>query len=186
MSLLQFLKPDGFNRQSVDANNPLPVGGQGRSAAVSHARPADTAAYTAGDIIGVTDTSTAAAFVFPSIAGAAGGEVMVTSASLEIDASAVPAGMTSFTLYLYSVTPPSAAVDNAAWDLPSGDRASFLGAVSLGSPVDLGSTLFVEQNGINKQVTAASSSLFGYLVTAGGYTPASGTVYKITLHTVAI
>jgi hypothetical protein len=137
-------------------------------------------------VIGVTDTSTAAAFEFTNVAGSSGGDVLITSVALEVDLSSIPSGMTSFNLYLYSATPPSALKDNAAFDIPSGDRATFLGKISLGSPVDEGSTLYVEQNGVNKQVTATGSSLFGYLVTVGAYTPASGTVYKVTLHTVAL
>ena len=152
----------------------------GQGARVTATRPANTTAYTAGDVVGAT----AAALTFP--VGFSGGEVLITSAALEVDLSAVPSGMSSFTLQLYSVTPPSALADNAAWDLPSGDRASYLGSVSLGSPVDVGSTLYVEVNGINKQISAASGDIYGYLVTAGGYTPSSGEVYAISLHTVRV
>lgn len=151
------------------------------TAAVSNTRPADTTAYTAGDVVGPT----AAAWLFPSI-GPSGGRALITSASLEVDIAAVPSGMTSFRLYLYSVTPPSALADNAAWDLVSGDRASFLGYIDLGTPADLGSTLYCEVNGINKQVKIASADLFGYLVTNGAYTPNSASVYKITLHSVLV
>lgn len=145
-------------------------------------RPANATPYTANDALGAA----AAAIEFTNIAPSAGGQIVITSAKLQVDVASVPSGMTSFRLYLYSVTPPSALADNAAWDLPSGDRASFLGYVDLGTPVDLGSTLFVQTNAINAQFTAASSSLFGYLVTAGGFTPAGNSeVYKVTLHSVA-
>lgn len=162
---------------------PQPVG---KGAGVSHTRPNDTTAYAAGDVIGQTDTNTAAAFIFPSISGAAGQEVLITSVALEIDITSIPTGMTSFTLYLYNVTPPSAFVDNNPWDLPAGDRASYLGLINLGTPVDLGSTLYVELNGVNKQVTTASASLFGYLVTTGAYTPTASAVYKVTIHTIPV
>jgi len=157
----------------------------GYGASDTFTRPNNTTAYASGDVLG-DSTSTSSALEFTNIAGAGGGDVLITSASLEIDVSAIPSGMTSFRLYLYSVTPPSALADNAAWDLPAGDRASFLGYVDLGSPVDLGSTLYVEVNGVNKQVTAASTSLFGYLVTTTGYTPTAQAVKKVTLHTVAL
>jgi hypothetical protein len=112
---------------------------------------------------------------------------MLTSSQLELDIAAIPVGMTSFFVALYSVTPPSALADNAAWDLPSGDRASFLGIVQLGTPVDLGSTLYVEQNIINKQIKLAGTSAFGYLVTATGYTPAANSeVYVCSLHSVGV
>jgi hypothetical protein len=69
------------------------------------------------------------------------------------------------------VTPPSALADNAAWDLPSGDRASYVGSIALGTVVDVGSTLYVEQTGLTKQIIVpAGGSLFGYLVTNGAFT----------------
>ena len=163
--------------------NPVAVAGAAYPSVLSLTRTADTNAYTAGDVLGTGTGSAGASLAFPGIGPAAGGEVIITSAALEIDLASIPSGMTSFRLYLYSVTPPSALGDNAAWDIPSGDRASFLGYVDLGSPVDLGSTLYVQTAQINQQVTVpVGGELFGYLMTNGGYTPASGTVYKVTLH----
>lgn len=155
---------------------------QGYSAAVSITRPANATPYTANDVVrDVTNQ-----LQFPSM-GPSGGEIVITSTELEIDVAAVPSGMTSFRLYLYSVTPPSALADNAAFDLPSGDRASFLGYVDLGTPVDLGSTLYARTDAINAQFKLAGTSLFGYLVTNGGFTPAGNSeVYKITLHAAAL
>lgn len=153
------------------------------TAVVSLTRTADTNAYAANDVIGAATGSTAA-LTFPIGAGA--GEVMITSAALETDAAAVISGEAGYRLHLYNVTPPSALGDNVAWDLPSGDRALYLGFIDLGQPVDLGSTCYVEVNGINKQITLAGANAFGYLVTLGAFTPASATVRKITLHSVAL
>lgn len=152
---------------------------QGRAVAVSVTRPNDTSSYAAGDVIGSATGSTAA-LTFALAVGA--GEFMITSVELEIDASAIISGETSYRLYVYSVTPPSALGDNAAFDLPSGDRASFIGYVDLGSVADLGSTLYVRNDAINVQITLASANVFGYLVTNGAYTPTASRVYKVTLH----
>ncbi len=156
---------------------------QSFSAAVTLTRTADTNAYIANDVIGAATGSTAA-LTFPTM-GPTGKEVFITSAALTVNIAAVVSGMTSFRLYLYNVTPPSALGDNAPFDLPAGDREAYLGYVDLGSPVDLGSTLYVETNGIQKQVKLAESRLYGYLVTAGAWTPAASTVFVVTLHTVA-
>lgn len=146
-------------------------------------RPANTTAYTAGDVVG-------GAITFSDMASvAAGRDIIITSAALRIDVSAIPAGMTSFRLHLYSVTPPSAIADNAAWDLPSGDRASYLGYVDIGSPADAGSTLYCQVDSVNKQLRlgSAESSLYGYLVTNGAYTPAGNSeVYVPTLHAMEV
>lgn len=145
-------------------------------------RTNDTNVYAANDVIGAATGSTAAQ-TFAVAAGA--GEYTITCASLEIDASAIISGETTYQLQLYNVTPPSALGDNAAWDIPSGDRTAALGPpINLGTPADLGSTLMVEQCNLNKQITTLSANVFGYLVTTGTYTPTASRVYKVTLHSV--
>ena len=159
------------------------IGGKAYKSKASVTRPANTTAYTAGDVVGAT----AAAIEF-KYCGPDDGQIIITDADLEIDVTAVPSGMTSFRLYLYSATPPSALADNAAFDLPAGDRAAFLGYVDLGTPVDLGSTLWVQTSQINRNVklAAGTTSLWGYLVTAGAFTPSSATVKSITLKAVGV
>lgn len=174
----------GIDQTTVGTTDSVTVKSQGRAAAVSLTRTADTNAYTANDVIGAATGSTAA-LTF-AIAPSTGGEIMITSAALECDSTAVISGEAGYRLHLYNVTPPSALGDNAAFDLPSGDRASYLGFIDLGQPVDLGSTLYVETNSINKQITAASGNVFAYLVTLGAHTPASATVRVITLHTTVV
>jgi len=168
-----------INGGSGASTDPGYVISGGYDVPVTITRPANQTPYTAGDVVG-------GAFEIPLI-GRATSSIMITTGELEIDVSAIPSGMTSFRLYLYNVTPPSAIADNAAWDLPSGDRASFLGYVDLGTPVDLGSTLYVRADQINAQFRTVTTSLFGYLVTAGAYTPAANSeVYKPTLHSVPL
>jgi hypothetical protein len=152
----------------------------GYIAPVTITRPANTTAYSAVDVVGGVLTI--------SSVGPASSTAILTGTRLELDIAAVPTGMTYFTLHIYSATPPSAYADNAAWDLPSGDRSVYMGNVIVGTPVDLGSTLYVEINNINKMLKlVGGSTLYGYLVTATGYTPASNSeVYKLTLATAAI
>lgn len=176
------LKPIGAGGTQTIAGT-VTVAPSGYGATVTVTRPNDTTPYTAGDVVGAA----AAALTFPNM-GPAGGEIMLTSTTLEVDVAAIPSGMTSFTLRLYSATPPSAYADNAVWDLPAGDRASYLGHINLGTPVDLGSTLRVAVDGINKQLklAAASTSLYGYLISDSGFTPSASTVKLIGLHAVAL
>lgn len=152
---------------------------------VTLTRTNDTNAYLANDVIGAATGSTAAlAF---TIGPSGGGPVLLTTARFEIDLSAVISGMGNFRLYFYSVTPPSALGDNAAWDLPSGDRSSFRGYIDLGTPIDLGSTLYVESIHLDKQVVVPSGGvLYAYLVTQGAYTPSASDVFKITLHSIGL
>lgn len=175
------LKTVGGGTPGTPGSGATSVQGFAYTSTVNLTRTSDTNAYAAGDVVGSATGSTAA-LTFASVGPSGGGDVFLTASLYSINIAAVPSGMTSFQLALYSVTPPSAYGDNTLWDLPSGDRASFLGFMPLGTPVDMGATLFVETFGVNKQITVPSGgSLFAYLITAGAYTPSSADVFKIVL-----
>jgi hypothetical protein len=181
---------DGTNAQAVltDSSGRIVTAPSSASATNGYGtqtnvtRPANATPYTANDVVGGA--------IDLGIMGPSAGQIIITSALLEPRIAAVPAGMTSFTLYLYSVTPPSAIADNAAWTLAAGDLASYVGSISLGSPALPAASsvaLIVEQANLGKQVKLAGTNLFGYLVTAGGYTPAGNSeVYAIGLQSVAV
>jgi hypothetical protein len=166
----------------VDSTNGAIMVNSGGTTAitVSVTRPNDSTPYGAGDVIG-TATGSTAALQF-SLIGQAGKVIRLTGTRLRVDVTAIPSGMTSFRLHLYNVTPASALGDNTAWDLPSGDRSGYLGYVDLGSPLDMGSTLYVQQTGLDCDVLLLTSSIFGYLVTNGGFTPSASTVKSLTLY----
>jgi hypothetical protein len=172
-----------YFKRAYDAYSANGVGSYRSTVALT--RTSDTNLYAANDVIGAATGSTAA-LTFSSAAPVGGGHVLLTGLSLLIESSAVISGETSYTLHLYNVTPPSALGDNAAWDLPSGDRSAYIGGFNVGTPVDLGSSLFVRTDGINAQITAASADLYGYLVTVGSYTPTSGRIYNIAMRTVSL
>lgn len=162
----------------VNAGGVSSVQGFGYDVVASITRPANTTTYTARDVVG-------GAITFTGLAPAAA-TILLTGSQFELDIATIPSGMTSFTLYLYNVTPPSAVADNAAFDLASGDRASYLGKVDLGTPIDEGGTCYIETS-FTKQIKTASANVFGYLVTTGGYIPAANSeVYKITMHAVGV
>ena len=179
--------------QVVSDTNPYPVvigapsstNTAGYNPSVTFTRTADTTAYTAGDVIGINNAGSPGSAIHTlTSAGPAGSSIVVLGASLLINATAIPSGMTSFRLHLYNAS-PTAILDNAAWDLPSGDQTAYLGYVDLGNIVDMGSTLYGEVTQVNKCIKLASSvtSVYAELVTNGGFTPASGTSFTIKLQT---
>lgn len=138
-----------------------------------------TTAYAPGDVVGAGGGGNAA-LTFSAVASGAA-VISIDEVMLEIDSDALISGETTYRLYLFSVTPPSAVADSAQWTFPSGDRASFLGYIDIAVPVDLGSTLFVTAQPA-KIIKTASGSIYGYLVTNGTWTP-TARVYKITMAT---
>jgi hypothetical protein len=136
-----------------------------------------TTAYAANDAVGNSGAS--AVLTFATI-GPSAGRIMITWVGLRIDRNALISGETSYVLYLYDGS-PDVINDSAAWDLVTNDRAEFLGAINIGTPVDLGSTLWVEATCLKPvKLATASTSLYGYLVTVGAYTPTAA-VYTVFL-----
>lgn len=142
-----------------------------------------TTAYAANDVVGASGASGALDL---GAVGRSANNILVTSVELEIDSATIISGETSYILYLYNVTPPSAINDSSPFTLGAGDRAAFLGKVSLPNVVVEGvttATLYARLDGINQHVLLAGTHLFGYLVSVGAFTP-TARVYKITIHTV--
>lgn len=139
---------------------------------VAVTRPNDTTAYAQLDVL---SADPAAVIEFANIAPAGGGPIVLLYASLVVSEGAVPAGMGQTKLHLYS-SAPTAIADNAAYNLPSGDRGKYLGNITLGTPADLGDTLFVEDDYLRKQVVATSSSIYAIAQTVGAFTPTAQSV----------
>jgi len=141
------------------------------------------AAYLGGDLM---DVAKALTFTFADgSAIPAASFLRILTASTKIDVTSVPSGQTSYTLHCYSVTPPSAQADNDAWTLASGDLASYLGSIALGTPVDLGAALYVRAQDINFDIRLAGASIYGVLVTAGAHT-AAAVARQVRLHGVVL
>jgi hypothetical protein len=139
---------------------------------VSVTRPANTTAYDAFDVV---DSASTGVIEFPNISVTGGGAIVILYASLMVNVDAIPAGMGSFKLHLYS-SAPTAIADNDPYNLPSDDRTKYLGAITLGTPADLGATLFIEDDNVRKFVVTSGSSLFAIAQTVAGFTPSSGAV----------
>lgn len=154
----------------------------GYAPSASQTRPNNTTAYANNDVVG---EDPAANLTFSNVLGNAGGGFIIYGVTLRVDVAAVPAGMQEFRLHLYS-SAPTAIADNTAFDLPSGDRAKYLGYITLDEVKDLGSTLIVQQSAnvprtFSGKLASASTSLYGILETVYGYTPTASAVKTVTL-----
>ncbi len=91
-----------------------------------------------------------------------GSNIAITNVSLLIASGTAVAS--AWRLYLYNVTPPSAIADDAAFDIPSGDRASLLGYVPISTTEDSGNSSWVQVNGLYIPIQLSGTTVFGYLV----------------------
>ena len=156
----------GYNAPTAEQTADQPASGvgspmSGKSASATFT-PAATS-HVAGDCNGA-----AAEF---ALAAPSGCVFMITDADLYIADGTAAA--TAWRLHLYNVTPASALADDAAWDVPSGDRTAYLGYIDLGTAIDLGTTQGIQNAGINRSVKLSGTSVFGYLVNLTTLTPAA-------------
>ena len=133
-------------------------------------RAANTTPYIANDVYG-------SVFELTNI-GSSGGFVFLSSIDVIFNFTALPGGMGSFAVYLYSSSPPSAITDNNPFSIASGDRASILTLNGFSLTASLargGGSVVAETLNINQLFKLAnnSTSLWGYLVTLGAFNPAN-------------
>lgn len=160
-----------------DGSSSLTVDGKAYRTVVTVTRPSNTTAYTAGDVVG--DTGGSAILMLSGI-GPSGGYVLLQSVSLIFSDTSVPSGMGAFRLHFYSAS-PTAIADNAAFDLVSGERATYMGYVDLSTPSDFGSSLYTQTDypGRVIKLASASTTLYAELETRGAYTPASASTIEV-------
>ena len=179
---------DTVSRRRNDGSYSVGVAGTAFRSALTITRPDNTTAYTAGDVIGIADSGTPAnagsAIHTLSNIGPSGGYVLIQSVRLMIGNTSIPAGMGAFRLHLYMES-PTAILDNAAFDLVSGDVGKYAGYIDLPAPQDFGSILVTQADypGTLIKLAAGSTSLFAELETRVAYTPASGTLYDLRVLT---
>ena len=171
---------DGDSLSVSDSNGSLTVDGKAYRTTTTITRPSNATAYTAGDVVGDTGGS---AIISLTAAGPSGGFVIIQSISLVFSDSTVPSGMGAFRVHMFSAS-PTAIADNAAFDLLSGDRATYMGYIDLPAPQDLGSTLYTQTDypGRLIKLAAASTTLFAELETRGAYTPVSASTVSIRMN----
>lgn len=133
-------------------------------------RAANTTPYTANDVYGTV-------FELQNI-GPSGGFVFLSSLDIMFNLTTLPSGMSSFAIYLYSSSPPSAITDNNPFNVASGDRASIMSLNGFNLFASLargGGSVVAESLGINQlfKLASNSTSIWGYLVTVSAFTPAA-------------
>ncbi len=160
---------------------PSPVVGLSKRVSATFTRPADTTAYTSGDLAA---NSTTAGSVTPmefSVASWAGGTGMIRRA--RIRKSGTGTSGASFRLHLYNASPTPANGDNAAFS--TNQAAEYIGRLDI--TVDQAFTDGASGNGlpaIGSEINfdlASGLVIYGLLEARGAYTPASAEAFTVEL-----
>lgn len=134
-------------------------------------RAANTTAYTVNDVYGNM-------FELQNIGPSGGGGfVFISSIEIIFNITAVPTGMSAFAVYLYSSI-PTPITDNLPFSLGITDTPICVtpgGILLTASLARGGGSVVAEALNINRLIKLApgSTSLRGYLVTLGAFTPAA-------------
>jgi hypothetical protein len=181
MSLISPGSDEIFARRRTDGTYAAGIVSAGFRTTVTITRPSNATAYTAGDVVG--DTGGSAILTFSNM-GPNSGYALIQSAALIFSDSAVPSGMGSFRVHLYSAS-PTAIADNAAYDLVSADRSAYMGYFDLPAPVDFGSTLYTQTDYIGRVIKMATNSttVYAQIETKGAYTPVSASTVELRIST---
>ena len=160
-------------------DQPIPVAGGSSTPLITFSRPDNTANYDIGDVIGSAATAN---LELPN-AGAVGVLMQVLSASVTINRTALPTGMTALRLHLWDAA-PAAIADNAPFAAAAADRAKYRGEILLPQPVVVGGGfLFTFRDSVSRPFRLASTSMFVNLVTDTAVTSVAAlTEYQIRLN----
>lgn len=157
-----------------------PTGGVYAVVDASVTRPADTVAYSAGDVVSTT-TGVPVAMTFANIGGemSRGGKLYSATLINSVAAATKP----DIDLYLFDVSPVIAA-DNAAWTPTDAEMLNCLGVVAFtGANFKVGNGNGIIHNLVNPGLpfVCAVRDLYGVMVARSGYTPTATEVFTIRL-----
>jgi hypothetical protein len=158
----------------------------GAFAAVSanFTRPADTTAYTSGDL--VANSVTAGSVMPMTFAGAARistGKGRVKRAKIKKTNTSLTNA--SFRLHLYTITPSTSSGiingDNGAWLTKENGWIGSIDVTIDKAFNDAADGIGIATTGVDVPFVAVASDIYGLLEARGAYTPASAEVFTITI-----
>lgn len=157
------------------------VGGEAANPSASFTRPADTVAYSVGDLVANSATAGSVAMMQFTAARIAAGSFMLRRA--KVHKSSTNITNATFRLHLYRAPVTATNGDNGAW-LTSG-VADYLGTFDGTTDqvfADGACGFFIPSTGFDITVKLASGQvIYGLLEAHAAYTPASAEVFTVTL-----
>lgn len=189
LSSLIALLPSALGQAAMSASSPVtmasdqtpvPVGSSIAQPTASFTRPADTTAYTIGDVV-CNSTSAPVVLTFANMARVNGGAGVIAAFQMVLGSN--PSTKPTYDLMLFD-TAPTIDNDNAQFTPTDAEMLKFVGRIQLSVPTvgDTSGTgtncVYVSNDPLTYKCDAASTSLFGVLVARNAVTPASADTYN--------
>lgn len=150
-------------------------------------RPADTTAYSAGDLIANSTTNTSVTPLSWTAARVAAGSFLINRVRLRMSGTTIPSSGVSFRVYLFNSAPTVANGDNGALSITGSANCIGWADITLAARADSGTqTPFADGcfgfGDTTSLVTLASGqTIWGLIEARAGYTPASGSTWAVSL-----
>jgi hypothetical protein len=169
----------GIDQTTPGVSNAVSVSGSNtRKRATATITIGTGAAHSAGDVVS-TDTGAILTFATGLPAGTSG---IILDSITKLAQNVVFAGGAGYTIYLFN-TSPTAQATNAVFDLADADLPSYIGKITIGTLLDLGSNCAITDVGHNLSFNLATgeTNLYGKAVCLGAETTVSGKVLSYGL-----
>jgi hypothetical protein len=168
----------------VGTDGSMISGGTLQRVSVELTRPANTTAYTAGDVVS-NDETTTTLLVLTNALRVAAGSGYIVRASLTTDKKSITP---RFRVHLFNASNPTVAGDNVAHKelyADAGKRLGYFDLPAMTTPVDTTNSDMSRSvdNTLRHAVVAAAATRILYVVleTLDAFTPASGEKFTLTL-----
>lgn len=136
-------------------------------------RPADTTAYTIGDLVA---NNTTAGSVIPLRFNIGKGGFLVTSSNLTKSSNVIT--LADFKLHLFNTSPTVANGDNGANSYSFSSKIGIVDYATMTAATDVG---FANLTGLNIMSYSANGVIYGLLEADAAYTPTSAEVFTVSL-----
>ena len=168
----------------VSSTNPMPVSGSVVRVDTEFTRPANTTAYSVGDVVS-NSTSATTPIDLASAVRANGGSGYVVAVRLFTDKKSITP---AFRVHFFNASTATLSVDNAAMQLRYADLGKYLGYVDLvamqtGKDTTNSTMSFTANSAVRLPVVAGGStrSIYAVLETLTNFTPASGEKFCLSV-----
>jgi hypothetical protein len=169
----------------VSAANPMPVMGGLVTVAVEMTRPANTTAYTPGDVVS-DSTGGTTLFDLANLVRTNGASAYITRVALYTDKKSI---VPQFRVHLFNASNPTVSVDNAAMRLLYADTGKYLGSVDIpamttGTDTANSTMSYAANSAVRLPIIAggATRSVYALLeVITVGFNPASGQKFTLVV-----
>ena len=162
----------------------LSVSGNSSSPIVTFSRPENTTPYGSADVIGPDSTANHEAIGV----GISGSLILIQSASLILNATSVPSGLTTIRIHIWESAPTEIA-DNAAFSTAAADRVKYCGYIDMPLIQAIGGGFcWTQGDYVGRPVRLAGTSFFFNVALSGasGFTPASAAEFRVRFQCIEV